>query len=320
MQGHTQSACACPASRAARAPSRRCTRPASARCSADGPRPRPARGRARSNSAASMSSRPLFMSVAESTEILRPITQFGCAHACSGVQVARRSSGQSRNGPPDAVSSTRRTPFGVSPARACAGGHWKMALCSLSTGSSVAPDALAALMSSGPAITSDSLFASNRRLPASTAANVLRRPGRADDRGHHVLGFGMGRDFDEPGLPAQHPRARDACSREPLVQLGDAALVREHGELRLPLDHLLSELRRVLPSRERDHPVLDPDAGPARPACSRRSSRWSPGPQRRSRRNPNEQQPEEQHGRGAGDAIDAIHHAAVAGEESRRCL
>src|SRR6185312_8541510 len=34
---------------------------------------------------ASMSSRPLFIRVAESTEILRPITQLGCAQAASGV-------------------------------------------------------------------------------------------------------------------------------------------------------------------------------------------------------------------------------------------
>jgi hypothetical protein len=45
----------------------------------------------------------LFIMVAESTEILRPITQLGCAHACSGVTAARLSSGAARNGPPEAV-------------------------------------------------------------------------------------------------------------------------------------------------------------------------------------------------------------------------
>ena len=37
-----------------------------------------------------MNSSPLFMSVAESTEIFRPITQFGCAQASSGVTRSRR--------------------------------------------------------------------------------------------------------------------------------------------------------------------------------------------------------------------------------------
>ncbi len=47
---------------------------------------------------ASMTSSPLFISVAESTEILRPITHFGCAHASSGVTPSRSS--RFRNGPP----------------------------------------------------------------------------------------------------------------------------------------------------------------------------------------------------------------------------
>ena len=56
---------------------------------------------------ASITSRPLFISVAESTEILRPITHFGCAHASSGVTPSRSS--RFRNGPPDAVSIKART-------------------------------------------------------------------------------------------------------------------------------------------------------------------------------------------------------------------
>ncbi len=48
--------------------------------------------------------------LAESTEIFRPIDQFGCAQACSGVTEASCFSGVSRNGPPEAVSRIRRTP------------------------------------------------------------------------------------------------------------------------------------------------------------------------------------------------------------------
>ena len=50
-----------------------------------------------------MTSSTLFIMVAESTEILRPIDQFGCAQACSGVTSRRLSGSRSRNGPPDAV-------------------------------------------------------------------------------------------------------------------------------------------------------------------------------------------------------------------------
>ena len=90
---------------------------------------------------ASMNSSPLFMSVAESTEILRPMTQLGCAQASSGVTRSRRARSVSRNGPPDAVSRMRFTPGGASPLRALGGRHWNTALCSLSMGSSVAPAA-----------------------------------------------------------------------------------------------------------------------------------------------------------------------------------
>ena len=56
-----------------------------------------------------MTSSPLFIIVAESTEILRPMTQFGCAQAWSGVTASSVSSAQVRNGPPEAVSTMRRT-------------------------------------------------------------------------------------------------------------------------------------------------------------------------------------------------------------------
>ena len=52
-----------------------------------------------------MTSRPLFIIVAESTLILRPITQFGCAHSLSsGVTSAALTGSRLRNGPPEAVS------------------------------------------------------------------------------------------------------------------------------------------------------------------------------------------------------------------------
>ncbi len=52
------------------------------------------------------------------------------------------------------------------------GRHWKIALCSLSMGSSAALPSRTASMKKRPAITSDSLFASSTRLPARAAAIV----------------------------------------------------------------------------------------------------------------------------------------------------
>ena len=51
-----------------------------------------------------------------------------------------------------------------------------MALCSLSIGTMVAPPRARGRISSSPASTSDSLFASSRRLPARAAASVDGRP------------------------------------------------------------------------------------------------------------------------------------------------
>src|SRR5437867_2964892 len=50
---------------------------------------------------ASITSSPLFISVAESTVIFLPIFQVGCAKASSGVTWASDSNGRRRNGPPD---------------------------------------------------------------------------------------------------------------------------------------------------------------------------------------------------------------------------
>jgi hypothetical protein len=50
-----------------------------------------------------MTSSALFIIVAESTEILRPITQFGWAHASSGVTLASVAGSRLRKGPPEAV-------------------------------------------------------------------------------------------------------------------------------------------------------------------------------------------------------------------------
>src|SRR5436190_1827731 len=81
------------------------------------------------SSLASITSRPLFMSVDESTVIFGPIDHVGCASASSMVTFARSAGVRPRNGPPLAVSTMRATSSWL-PARR----HWCTALCSLSTG------------------------------------------------------------------------------------------------------------------------------------------------------------------------------------------
>ena len=67
-------------------------------------------GRALNSQRASITSSPLFIRLAESTEIFLPITQLGCATACAGVAAAIASADSVRNGPPEAVSHNALTP------------------------------------------------------------------------------------------------------------------------------------------------------------------------------------------------------------------
>ena len=74
-------------------------------------------GRRSKSHRASMTSRALFIRVAESIEIFGPIFQVGCRSASSGVTSASSRALRPRNGPPDEVRITRRTSRFV-PARA----------------------------------------------------------------------------------------------------------------------------------------------------------------------------------------------------------
>ena len=78
---------------------------------------------------ASMTSKPLFIMVAESMVILAPISQLGCFSAWALVAPAIFSLSQVRKGPPEAVRWIWRRGFPSAPSR-----HWKMAECSESTG------------------------------------------------------------------------------------------------------------------------------------------------------------------------------------------
>src|SRR5260221_10339639 len=144
-----------------------------------------------------MTSNPLFISVAESTEILRPMLHFGWAQACSGVTSSSSRRSVRRNGPPDAVSHNFLTPArGRLPAKS-RGKAWKIALCSLSIGSSIAPLAVTASISKPPAMTSASQAGEQQLLAGLSGRERRAQAGGSDDRSHHRIHFRSGGDLFE---------------------------------------------------------------------------------------------------------------------------
>ena len=122
---------------------------------------------------ASITSRPLFIIVAESIVIFGPIFQVGCASASSTVIASKVSRRRSRNGPPEAVSTSRRASPGAPARRA-----WWIALCSESTGTSSAPLFFASARMSSPATTSG-LLVGEREALAGAHRRVAPSAGRA---------------------------------------------------------------------------------------------------------------------------------------------
>ncbi len=98
----------------------------------------------------------------------------GWASASATVTAPSRSAGQPRNGPPDAVRSSRAT----SVVACTAARHWCRAQCSESTGTISAPGVRRAFCTTGAPAISDSLFASASSFPASSAAIVTGRPAK----------------------------------------------------------------------------------------------------------------------------------------------
>ncbi len=118
----------------------------------------------------SMTSSPLFISVALSIVTFGPMLHDGCFSACSGV-TPLRSAGPSRNGPPDAVRITSATSAMSSPVR-----HWNTPVCSESMGTTRPPPTAAASHIRCAAVTIASLVASATACPASSAARVGASP------------------------------------------------------------------------------------------------------------------------------------------------
>ena len=124
---------------------------------------------------ASISSSPLFASVAESTVIFRPIRQVGCRSASSGVAAASSSRVRPRNGPPEAV------------------------ITSESSSSARRP-------SSQLACRDEALLVREReRHPALERPERSRQPGEADDRVEDDVRLGA---LEQLGQVAAHLRQR----------------------------------------------------------------------------------------------------------------
>ena len=166
-----RSGCACPAARGARAARRRPARPRRARCSAGARRPRCARAAAPKSQCASMTSSPLFISVAESIVTLAPMLQLGWRSASSGVTAVEvalapqeRPAGGRQHDAADLAPG--RVPRAAGRARCarCPPAGWRR------------PAARTAAVIAAPAATSDSLLASATILPARAASQVGRMP------------------------------------------------------------------------------------------------------------------------------------------------
>ena len=209
--------------RAAPASSRRGTRPSNGSRSAGGPRSAACSSPTGNRWCASISSRPLFIIVAESTLILAPMSQLGCATACAGV----------------AACELLVRPVAERPA---AGGQGDRA----HIGEIVAGEALEdrVVLVNRPAAASRRgarpRRSSRRRPrpappcwrarsvpPCSIAAIVGREPRAADDRRDGQVGAAR------RGLDQRRGAARgvDAAARQRLAQVGQAALVGDHRDL-----------------------------------------------------------------------------------------
>ena len=196
-----------------------------------------------------MTSSALFASVALSTVILRPMLHVGCCSASASVARSRRSRGHVRNGPPDAVSTRRRTSCPGRPAM-----HCRMAECSLSTGTSSPPPSRAAACASSPATTSVSLFASATRLPARSAARVASSPAAPTTALSTMSASGRVAASTRQSVPVHQPssapavappsptrpdEARSVAGRL-FSEQRDVAMRRERGDVeavRLPFEH-----------------------------------------------------------------------------------
>ena len=167
---------------------------------------------------ASITSRPLFISVAESIVILPPIDHVGwLERLLDGHRFELGRGVRPRNGPPEAVIVRRSIVPG--PFARSATISWWSAACSESTGMICAPVASASAVTSSPPTTSDSLLASARSIPSPSATTVGPSPAEPTIAFRTRSAPRLDDQLGEPVGPAEHlavgpraPRARAAAS------------------------------------------------------------------------------------------------------------
>ena len=192
-----------------------------------------------------------------------------------------RSSGVERNGPPEAVSTMLAHSAGVELAGRLAAEHWKIALCSLSTGSSGAPRLAHRRHEERPGHDQRFLVGEQHALAGARRGERRGEPGGADDRRHH------GVDVRHARRPPRAPRRRQSTSTRSPPRRGARARLApaplgEHRVARPVPRHSSSERvrRGVAPSAR----TRGSGRGGARPrrACSRRSMPVAPRTRERS--------------------------------------
>ena len=150
-----------------------------------------------------MTSRPLFINVAESMVILPPIAHVGWLSASSTVTSASSAWLRPRNGPPEAVIVIRSSaPVGTPCSR------WCSAACSESTGQDLRARGLGEL---GDELAADDerLLVGQREVDALPQRRDRRaEAGRADQRVEHEVGAGLEHELDEPLGAGEHLAVR----------------------------------------------------------------------------------------------------------------
>ena len=265
---------------------------------------------------ASMTSRPLFISVAESMVIFGPMRQVGWRSASSGVTSRERGAAGSRG----TVRPTRSGSAG--------GSRAARAVQALVDGVVLAVDgqdgdaAARAPRSSrsSPAMTSISLLASAMVLPASIAASTASSPAVPDEANSTTSTSGCVATATSPSARTRQSRSARAASRAKSgLHLGHAAGVAIAIVSGANCADLLDEARRVLPGGQRDDPQpigMRGDDGER--ALADRSGRAENGDALHRRLQVPHEHVEDR--RREQPAVDAIEDAAVAGDQGRRVL
>ncbi len=194
---------------------------------------------------ASMTSRPLFIMVAESIEIFGPIFHVGCASASSTVIAPNVWRSRWRSGPPEPVSTMRRTSSRV-PHRSA----WWMALCSESIGRISAPVDRADAIRSSPGDDEGFLVRQREALAGGHCRVRRTESDRSDESRDDEVRLRQRRRLFE-ARRARRDAAPEARRKE-RPQAGNVLLPLDRDEVGLVPRDLLREAVERPPGGERD--------------------------------------------------------------------